>query len=133
MTGPEQDPETPDFPEAVAKPVHRARWRMQLVWLVPIIAVLIGGWLAVKAVIEQGPTITISFKSGEGLEAGKTKIKFKDVDIGVVKKVALSRDYKNVIATAELTRDATDMLVDDTRFWVERPRIAGGNVSGIGT
>jgi paraquat-inducible protein B len=121
----------PELPEAVAVP--KKRWHVQWIWIVPVVAVLVGIWLAVQAVLSQGPTITISFKSGEGLEAGKTKIKFKDVDIGVVKKVALSRDYKNVIATAELTRDATDMLVDDTRFWVERPRIAGGNVSGIGT
>ncbi|MEX3933095.1 intermembrane transport protein PqiB [Paraburkholderia phymatum] len=121
----------PDLPDAVAVP--RKRWRIQWIWLVPVVAVLIGIWLAVQAVLSQGPTITIQFKTGEGLEAGKTKIKFKAVDIGVVKKVALSRDYKNVIATAELTRDATDMLVNDTRFWVERPRIAGGNVSGIST
>ncbi|WP_019446942.1 MlaD family protein [Cupriavidus sp. BIS7] len=133
MTGPEQDPETPDFPEAVATPAHRSRLRMQLVWLVPIVAVLIGGWLAVKAVIEQGPQITITFKTGEGLEAGKTKIKFKDVDIGIVKSVALSQDSKRVVVTADIAKDAGRLLVDNTRFWVVRPRISGGSVSGLGT
>ena len=123
--------EPPDIPEAVATP--RSRWRMQIVWLVPIVAVLIGAWLAVKAVVEQGPTITITFATGEGLEAGKTKIKFKDVDIGMVKSVTLSSDHRAVVATAELTRDAAALLVDDTRFWVVRPRISGGTVSGIGT
>ncbi|HMC46421.1 MAG TPA: MlaD family protein, partial [Caballeronia sp.] len=121
----------PDFPEAVAAP--RSRWRVQLVWLVPLVAILIGGWLAVQSILEKGPTITISFDSGEGLEAGKTKIKFKNVDIGVIKKVVLSPDHKRVIASAEVNRDATNMLVDDTRFWVVRPRISGGTVSGIGT
>ncbi|MFM0334552.1 PqiB family protein [Paraburkholderia strydomiana] len=121
----------PDFPEAVATP--RSRWRVQLVWLVPLVAVLIGGWLAVQSILEKGPTITISFVTGEGLEAGKTKIKFKNVDIGVVKKVTLSPDNKSVVATAELSRDASKMLVDDTRFWIVRPRISGGTVSGIGT
>jgi paraquat-inducible protein B len=121
----------PDFPEAVAAP--RSRWRVQLVWLVPLVAVLIGGWLAVQSILEKGPTITISFLTGEGLEAGKTKIKFKNVDIGVVKKVALSPDDKSVVATAELSRDASKMLVEDTRFWIVRPRISGGTVSGIGT
>jgi len=121
----------PDFPEAVAAP--RSRWRVQLVWLVPLVAVLIGGWLAVQSILEKGPTITISFLTGEGLEAGKTKIKFKNVDIGVVKKVTLSPDDKSVVATAELSRDASKMLVDDTRFWIVRPRISGGTVSGIGT
>jgi paraquat-inducible protein B len=124
-------PNEPDIPEAIASP--RSRWRLQLVWLVPIVAVLIGGWLAVKAVLDKGPTITISFVTGEGLEAGKTKIKFKNVDVGVVKSVTLSRDHRNVIATAELSKDASNLLVDDTRFWVVRPRISGGTVSGIGT
>ncbi|WP_235025483.1 PqiB family protein, partial [Caballeronia terrestris] len=121
----------PEFPEAVAKP--RSRFRVQLVWLVPLIAVLIGGWLAVQAILAKGPTITISFVTGEGLEAGKTKIKFKNVDIGVVTSVVLAPDHKRVVATAELSKDATNMLVDDTRFWVVRPRISGGTVSGIGT
>lgn len=131
MGGPEQKPDMPDIPDAVA--TTRSRWRMQLVWLVPIVAVLIGGWLAVKAVIEQGPTITITFRTGEGLEAGKTKIKFKNVDIGVVRSVVLSTDHKRVVATADISKDATTLLVDNTRFWVVRPRIAGGTVSGLGT
>jgi paraquat-inducible protein B len=123
--------DSPELPEAVA--TRRSRWRMQVVWLVPLVAVLIGGWLAVKAILEQGPTVTISFETGEGLDAGKTKLKFKNVDIGVVKSVTLSGDHRKVIATAELAKDATGLLVDDTRFWVVRPRISGGTVSGIGT
>jgi paraquat-inducible protein B len=125
------EPDAPDFPEAIA--ARRSRWRLQLVWLVPLVAVLIGGWLAVRSILEEGPTITISFQTADGLEAGKTKIKFKNVDIGVIKKVTLSPDDKSVIATAELTRNAARMLVSDTRFWVVRPRISGGTVSGIGT
>nr|WP_232338315.1 MlaD family protein [Bordetella flabilis] len=106
---------------------------MQLVWLVPLVAVLIGGWLMVRSALEKGPTITIAFATGEGLEAGKTKIKFKNVDIGVIHTVDLAPDYKNVIATAELAKSATNLLVEDTRFWVVSPRISGGTVSGLGT
>jgi paraquat-inducible protein B len=124
-------PDAPDFPDAIA--ARRSRWRVQLVWLVPLVAVLIGGWLAVQAILEKGPTITVSFVTGEGLEAGKTKIKFKNVDIGVIKNVVVSPDHKRVVATAEMSRDAASMLVDDTRFWVVRPRISGGTVSGLGT
>lgn len=131
MARPPDRPDPPDLPEAVAAP--RSRWRLQIVWLVPLVALLIGGWLAVKAVLDKGPTITISFVTGEGLEAGKTKIKFKDVDVGVVKSVTLSGDHGRVIATAELAKDASELVVDDTRFWVVRPRISGGTVSGIGT
>ena len=75
---------------------------------------------------ERGEQITISFKTGDGLEAGKTKLKFKDVDIGVVDAVSLSPDHKRVVAKAEVTRDVSDLLVDNTRFWVVRPRISGG-------
>lgn len=120
-----------DLPDAEVVP--KKRWRIPWIWVVPAVAVLIGIWLAVQTVLEKGPTVTISFKTGEGLEAGKTKIKFKDVDIGIVKSVVLSKDYTRVVATAELTRDTANMLVDDTRFWVVRPRVAGGSVSGIGT
>jgi paraquat-inducible protein B len=108
-------------------------WTPQLVWLIPIVAALIGVWLVVKAVREKGPTITISFKTAEGLEAGKTKIKYKNVDVGEVKVVSLSKDRQGVIATAELVKDAESYLVEDTRFWIVRPRVAGGQVSGLGT
>jgi len=127
----EERAEVPGFPTAVA--ARRSKWRMQLVWLVPLIAVLIAGWLAVQSIMQTGPTITISFSTGEGIEAGKTKIKFKNVDIGTIKSVALSDDHKTVLASAEMSRNASSMLVDDTRFWVVRPRISGGTVSGIGT
>ncbi|MBB5460281.1 intermembrane transport protein PqiB [Paraburkholderia sp. Cpub6] len=131
MAKPPDRTDSPDIPEAIATP--RPRWRLQLIWLVPFVAVLIGGWLAVKSVLEQGPKITITFATGDGLEAGKTKIKFKNVDIGVVKSVTLSRDHKRVVATAEMVKDASELLVDNTRFWVVRPRISGGTVSGLGT
>ncbi|MBK5054008.1 MCE family protein [Burkholderia sp. R-69927] len=101
--------------------------------MVPMVALLIAGWLVVQSVMKSGPTITIRFSTGEGIEAGKTKIKFKNVDIGVIKSVELSGDHKTVIASAEMSRNAASMLVDDTRFWVVRPRISGGTVSGIGT
>jgi paraquat-inducible protein B len=120
-----------DVPSAVA--VSKRRRAPQLVWLVPIVAALIGGWLAVKTILDKGPTITISFKTAEGLEAGKTKVKYKNVDVGEVKQVKLSKDAGGVIATVELVKESEPYLVDDTKFWVVRPRIAGGMVSGLGT
>jgi paraquat-inducible protein B len=121
-----------ELPQAVER--KAAPRVLQLVFLVPIAAALIGGWLAFKAVWDKGPTIHIQFKSGEGIEAGKTRIKHKAVDIGTVQAVRLSPDLKSVIVSAEIDRGAADaFLVDDTRFWVVRPRIAGGQVSGLGT
>jgi paraquat-inducible protein B len=126
-----QGPDAPDVPQAVAVP--GSRWKLQIIWLIPLVAALIGGWLAVRAILEKGPTITISFKTAEGVEAGKTKLKYKEVDIGLVTSVTLSKDLSRVVATAELVKDFKPHLVEDTRFWVVRPRISGGTVSGIGT
>jgi paraquat-inducible protein B len=125
------DTQGPGIPEAVAEP--KPRWRVQIVWLIPLVALLIGGWLAVRAVMQHGATITVIFKTAEGLEPGKTRFKYKDVDIGLVKAITVSRDLEHVIVTAELVRETKPHLVEDTRFWVVRPRIAGGSVSGLGT
>jgi paraquat-inducible protein B len=124
-------PELPDIPEALAAP--KRRWGFQWVWLLPLIAAVIGGWLAVRAVMSHGPTVTILFKTAEGIEAGKTRVKYKDVEIGVVKSISLGDDRTGIIVRATLSKAAQDLLVADTRFWVVRARIAGGSVSGIGT
>ena len=130
-----EDPKLPD-PEDVPQAVPREAGPrlLQPIWIVPLVALLIGGWIAFKSFLEQGPTITIQFKSAEGIEPGKTKIKHKAVDVGTVKSVALTSDLKAVLVTAEMDRRAAEgFLVDDTRFWVVRPRVAGGQISGLGT
>lgn len=119
------------IPEAIAEP--RKRRRVQLVWIIPIIALIIGLSLVVKAYMERGQIVTITFASGEGLEPGKTKIKYKDVQIGDVKNISIAKDRTHVIVTAEITRQAVPLMVDDTRFWVVRARISGGSVSGLNT
>jgi paraquat-inducible protein B len=129
--GDTQDTGTPEIPDADAQP--RKRWHVQIVWLVPLVALLIGAWLAVRAVMEKGPTITVIFSSAEGLEAGKTKFKYKDVDVGQVTAVTVSRNLDRVVVTAELAKELKPYLVDDVRFWVVRPRVAGGSVTGLGT
>ncbi|MDO8891092.1 MAG: MlaD family protein [Sulfurimicrobium sp.] len=119
------------IPEARVTP-HR-RWSLQLVWLIPIIATLIGGWLAVKAVLDRGPTITISFSTAEGLEPEKTRVKYRSVDIGRVTAITFSEDRTRVVATVALNKQAKPFLVADTRFWVVRPRVSGAQISGLGT
>lgn len=126
-----QNPPESDLPQAV--PVRRGRWAPSLVWLIPVVAALIGGWLAVHAVLSRGPTITISFQNAEGIEAGKTRIKYKDVEIGEVTSVQLSPNRQAIVATAQLRKEAADYLAEDSRFWVVRPRVSGGGVSGLGT
>lgn len=119
-------------PTKVAAPSAFSAW---FIWLVPAIAVVIGLSLGLKSILSHGPTISISFRSAEGLEAGKTKIKYKDVDIGLVKKIHLTPDHTQVEVTAELYKaeGVDNLLVGDTRFWVVRPQISAGGVTGLGT
>ncbi len=131
MTNNSPSPDFADIPAAIAEPKRRRS--LQLVWIIPIMAAIIGASLAVKSYLQRGPEITISFPSGEGLEVGKTKIKYKDVQVGMVKNLAIAKDRSHVIVTAELTREAVGLLVDDTRFWVVRARISAGSISGLGT
>jgi paraquat-inducible protein B len=126
-----QQPELSGIPDAVSEP--KRRFSLQLVWIIPIVAALIGFSLGIQAYINRGETITITFKTGEGMEVGKTKIKYKDVQIGEVKGLAISEDRSHVVVTAELTKDARGLLVQDTLFWVVRARISGGSVSGLST
>jgi paraquat-inducible protein B len=118
-------------PEAIVQ--TKKKFSFSIVWLVPVVAALIGGWLVYKAVSEKGPTITITFATAEGLEAGKTKIKYKDVEVGQVESIDLVKDLSHVIVTAELNKGATPYLTENTRFWVVRARVAAGGVSGLGT
>ena len=118
---------------AQARLAPRHHWSPWVVWLVPVVAAAVGGWIVLQAILAKGPTITIHFKNAEGLEAGKTKIKYKDVDIGDVKSIRLARDRKDVTVTAQLIRNADSFLRQDTRFWVVRPRIGSGGVSGLST
>src|SRR5262249_53717299 len=120
-----------EIPHAVV--AGRTRWHLPAVWLVPLVAALLAGWLVVKTVLERGPTITVRFKNADGIEAGKTKLKYKDVQIGTVTALWFSPHLKEVVATAQMEKDFGSHLVEDTRFWVVRPRIAAGNVSGLET
>ena len=119
-----------NLPEAVPE---EKPGRISIVWLIPLIALLTGIWLGYKAWSEMGPTIKISFKSAEGLIAGKTKIKYKNVEIGTVNEIELSPDMSHVILTANMVKSAREYLTETTRFWIVRARVAAGEVSGLET
>jgi paraquat-inducible protein B len=103
------------------------------VWIIPLLAALVGLSLVVRAVMEQGPTIHVTFATAEGIEPGKTKVKFKDVDIGEVRSVRLVDHHTRVLVTINLPKQASEFASADSRFWVVRPRLAGASVSGLGT
>jgi paraquat-inducible protein B len=117
----------------VAEAVVETRGRPSIVWVIPLIAVLVGAFVAYRAISERGPEISISFKTAGGLEAGKTKIKYKDVEIGVVESVQLSQDLTSVVCRARMVKGADEYLREKSQFWVVEPRIAGGQVTGLTT
>jgi paraquat-inducible protein B len=120
-----------ELPEAVPA---RSLWgRLPLVWILPIVVVLAGAFVVVREKLAQGTSIEIRFANAEGLESNKTRIRYKDVEIGEVRDIRVGDDRKDVIVTAAIHRNAQAYLVDDTRFWVVRPRVSGAGVSGLAT
>ena len=107
--------------------------RLSTIWLIPLLALAIGGWLAWKSYSERGPEIQIAFKSATGLQADRTKVKFMDVEVGQVTSIAVSPDLTHVLVKARLLADSERYLKDNTRFWVARPRISTTEVTGLET
>lgn len=112
---------------------QRRRMSLSLIWLVPLIAALAGVVLLLRAWLASGPEITIRFATAEGLEAGKTEVRYKNVVVGSVRRIRLTGDRQHVLVKVELTRDAESLAVEDSRFWVVRPRVGIGGVSGLNT
>lgn len=124
------DPAPPEIAQAEIKVRRR---QLSPIWVVPLITIAVAAWLTWDTLSKQGPMITITFESAEGLVAGQSQVKDKDVTLGEVEKVALSPDLTHVIVTARMTHDAESLLTDQAQFWVVRPRFFAGNISGFGT
>ncbi len=107
--------------------------RVSPIWIVPIVALLIGLWLIYDNYTKAGKQITLSMTNAEGIEAGKTKIKVHSVDIGQVEQVTLSEDLGHIEVIARITPKAEPMLVKDTQLWVVKPRIGLEGISGLNT
>jgi paraquat-inducible protein B len=120
-----------DLPAAV--PARTLWGRLQLVWILPAVVVLAGAFVVIREKLAQGTSIEIRFANADGLETNKTKVRYKDVEIGEVAAIRVGDDRKEVIVTADIHRNASSYLVDDTRFWVVRPRVSGAGVSGLAT
>jgi paraquat-inducible protein B len=115
------------------KPVVKRRSPISVIWLIPLLTLGIGVWLVTKTLSEQGPVVTISFRSAEGVEAGKTRIKYKNVDIGLVEAVNFTKDLREVVLTVKMEREASEFLRRGSNFWVVRPRLGLRGASGLGT
>lgn len=130
-------PDTPQRPELSELPAVKVKtrmpWSVQIIWIIPILAILFGLSLLYKTEVERGPVITIAFKTGDGFEAGKTHVQFKGVQIGLVTSIALSQDNEQVIVTVQLDKNATNFTKEDASYWVVRPQITTSGVSGLST
>ena len=104
-----------------------------MVWAVPIIAVLIGGWLLIKHLNSTGHEIRIRFETADGIAAGKTELKCRSVTIGKVSRIELSDDLKSVLVYCDLNSGSEHFLRNGTRFWVVKPRVTAADVSGLET
>ena len=119
--------------ETPPRAIVSERRGVSLIWIVPIVALLVGAGLVFTALMKRGPKVTITFKSADGLQAKKTKVKYKDITIGKVKSVKLSQDFSRVRVTVSLAKMAEQFLSDNTRFWIVRPRLRGMTISGLDT
>ena len=130
MAAPNQPPDLDNVADAIVDEESKG---FPVVWLLPLVALLAGGWLFYKTMSEKGPEIAISFETAEGIEASKTQIKFRDVKIGQVDAVDIADDLKTVVLTATMEAGTEQYLTDASRFWVVKPRVGAGGVTGLGT
>jgi paraquat-inducible protein B len=119
--------------QGLAKRAIKHGRRLSPIWAFPIVAALVGIWLAYTTFSEKGPTITIDFKTAAGLEAGKTRVKYRDIELGVVDRIEPSPDLSHVVVSAKMNKEAEGHLTDKTQFWVVRPRLSLSGLSGLET
>jgi len=120
-----------DLPQATVVPKKRAR--LSVVWIIPILVAVVAIGVAIQRTLNEGPTISIVFKAAEGIEAGKTFVKYKDVNIGQVTAVQLTDDYGKVEVKAKIAKSAQGLMVEDAKFWIVRPIVSLSGISGLST
>ncbi|MGP1924552.1 MAG: intermembrane transport protein PqiB [Arsenophonus sp. NEOnobi-MAG3] len=103
------------------------------IWIIPIVTIFIGAWILIYHFKHLGPEVTLITYNAEGVEAGKTKLKSRSVDIGLVEKVSIDNNFKRVIITARLNDGMRDLLKKDTAFWIVKPAIGKEGITGLGT
>ncbi len=130
MATPNQPDELDSVPDAIVDAESKG---FPVVWLLPLVALLVGGWLFYKTESEKGPQITVTFNTAEGIEEGKTQVKFRDVTVGTVNKVDITDDLRAVQLTMTMVAGTEPYLTDSSRFWVVKPRIGAGGITGLGT
>ncbi|EPP3882420.1 intermembrane transport protein PqiB, partial [Pseudomonas aeruginosa] len=103
------------------------------IWVLPLVALAIGAWLAWRAFDQAGVDIQVRFESGDGIQANKTEVLYKGISVGKVTDLHVSKDIKGVVATIEIKKEAQEYLSKDTRFWLVKPRVSLAGVTGLET
>ena len=119
--------------EPVPAVVRKTNVFTSVIWLIPLIAFLAGGWLLMKEIRNKGPEVTLMMDSADGIEVNNTVVKVLSVEVGRVTRIGLQQDRKGVEVTVRLTAEAKDMMRKDTQFWVVKPRIDQSGISGLNT
>ena len=124
--------------ELLDEAIEEAVWerhgrRISVVWIVPIVALIVGAWLIYQNLSEKGPQIEIVFKSAEGVEPGKTVVKYKDIEVGKVTDVTFGKDLETVIVSVELKKNMRPYLSEKTQFWIMKARLSFNEVEGLDT
>ncbi len=127
--------ETPQNVNAnkIHAPELQSRSGPSLVWIVPVITLLVGAWLIFSTLSAQGPVVELQFQTANGIQAGKTRVKYKSVDIGLVRSVRFSENFDNVVLTVDLDKGTDNFLRRSTNFWIVRPQLSLRGASGLGT
>lgn len=118
-----------------SRAVVRSPWfrRLSPVWIIPLVVLIIGGWLLYQNALSRGPEVTLRLASADGLQADETVVKVRDVEVGRVVSVRLSEGYDHAIATLQMNPGTARLLVEDSEFWVVKPRVSSRGVSGLET
>lgn len=122
--------ELADLPLAQFK---RRNWKFPAIWVVPLLAALVAGYLVYEQLREDGPIITIRFEDARGLRVNQTPVKYRGVQVGEVSAIELSKDQQHVIVKSRLRRSAASIAKEGTVFWIVRPEVGIGSITGLGT
>lgn len=131
MTEPPED-RAPADPLPTAS-VRKRHWGLSIVWVVPIVAAIVAGYLVYGRLAEFGPTITITFKDASGVKFGQTEIRYRGVALGEVVAGDLSEDHQRVLLKARLRRSAAPLAREGSLFWIVRPEVGLRSIRGLST
>ena len=127
-----EDKSKQEFPD-VEKAVVKRKKGISIIWILPLVAALIGAWLIYKSIVEAPIKVVINFSTAQGITAGKTQVLYKGLKAGLVKSVQISPDLKSVNVGVDFDQSAKNLLRSNTEFWLVKPRVSLEGISGLGT